>query len=283
MRKRILFPLIITALILAACSNSLTAGVLRLDEDSLDIIPSSTVAMMVIKRATATPISTPVPFELPSAPLLLHPTKTLTLPTTTATAYPVASICSPLEGFPLEKLPKIVSDPYDPPPMGSDDRHQGVDFVYHRLAGMTISIMGVQVNSVLPGYVAASLVDTFPYGSLVMTETPYEWLPQDWIERLCIEEGQSIYVLYAHLLEAPMVKLGDIVARCQGLGKVGNSGNTDAAHLHLEMRRGPSRVIFTGMSGLLPEISSEEKAQYKLWRTSGLFLHFDPMTLLLQN
>ena len=80
-----------------------------------------------------------------------------------------------------------------------------------------------------------------------------------------------------------MVKLGDIVARCQGLGKVGNSGNTDAAHLHLEMRRGPSGVIFTGMSGLLPEISSEEKAQYKLWRTSGLFLHFDPMTLLLQN
>ncbi len=164
--------------------------------------------------------------------------------------------------------------------MGSDDRHQGVDFVYHRLAGVTISILGVQVNSVLPGKVAAALVDTFPYGSLVISETPYEWLPQEWIDRFGIEENQSIYILYAHLQEAPMVSLGQVVDRCQGLGKVGKSGNTDAPHLHLETRLGLAGMSFANMAGLLAEVSDEERAHYKLWRTSGVFMHFDPMSLL---
>lgn len=197
------------------------------------------------------------------------------------TPLPEVAICSPLDNFPIEKLPKIVSDPYRPPPAGSDDRHQGVDFVYHRLAGVEIPIIGVQVNSVLPGYIAAALSDTFPYGNVVIVETPGLWLPSGWLEALEMGSDQSLYLLYAHLQEAPLVKMGDAVDKCQPIGKVGNSGNTDAAHLHFEARIGPAGTTFPSMYGLLSDAPEEARRNYTVWRTSGLFQHFDPMFLLL--
>lgn len=202
--------------------------------------------------------------------------------TETQTIIPEFLKCSPLDNFPLEKLPKIVSDPYNPPPMGSDDRHQGVDFVYHRLAGVDIPILGVQVNSVLPGTVSASLSDTFPYGNLVIIETPGNWLPEHWLATLDMTVNQSLYLLYAHLQEKPLVDLGDTIESCQAIGKVGNSGNTEAAHLHLETRIGPGGMKFQSMYGLLREAPEDARKNYKLWRTSGVFQHFDPMLLLLQ-
>ena len=101
-----------------------------------------------------------------------------------------------------------------------------------------------------------------------------------WIEQFAIQENQSIYILYAHLLETPDVHLGDAVASCQALARVGKSGNTEAPHLHLETRLGPAGATFPSMAGLLAEVSDEERANYKLWRTSGIFVHFDPMRLL---
>lgn len=197
------------------------------------------------------------------------------------TPLPDIAVCSPLDNFPLEKLPKIVSDPYRPPPPGSDNRHQGVDFVYHRLAGVEIPIIGVQVNSVLPGYVAAALVDTFPYGNVVIVETPGVWLPPGLLEALGMKSDQSLYLLYAHLQEAPLVKMAEVVDRCQPIGKVGNSGNTEAAHLHFETRIGPAGTVFPTMYGLLSDAPEDARRNYTLWRTSGIFQHFDPMYLLM--
>ncbi len=248
--------------------------------------PGITQTLSVINRSSPTPLNTQTP--VPSTPNALpspHTTLiTSQMPATlivSHTAIPEVEICSPLDDFPLEKLPKIVSDPYDPPPMGSDDRHQGVDFVYHRLAGMEIPILGVQVNSVLPGYVAGSIEASFPYGNLVIVETPGSWLPKEWLDVLGMTAEQSLYLLYAHLQEELMVNLGDSVLSCQPIGKVGNSGNTEAAHLHLETRIGPVGGRFPSMYGLLQEAPEEARKNYNLWRKSGVFLHFDPLLLLL--
>lgn len=203
-----------------------------------------------------------------------HPSKMPTL-------KPKVELCTPLDNFPLEKLPKIVSAPYDPPPMGSDDRHQGVDFVYHHLAGVSIPILGVQVNSVMPGVVVASLSDTFPYGNFVIIETPGSWLSVQWLEALKMTENHSIYHLYAHLQSKPLVSLGQDVTKCQPIGKVGKSGNTEAAHLHLEMRIGLSGGVFPSMYGLLKDAPEEARKNYNLWRSSGFYQHFDPMFLLM--
>jgi len=192
----------------------------------------------------------------------------------------VVTVCSPLQDYPLERLPKIVADPYDPPPKGSDERHQGVDFTYHRLAGVDIPIWGVKVQAVLPGVVAASVVESFPFGNLVIIETPLASLPPELAERLGIAAGESLYVMYGHMDGPPPVSLGQAVSGCQIIGAVGKSGNTEAPHLHLETRIGPAGAAFAEKSYYREEDTLEATSNDRLWRTSGVFRHFDPMALL---
>jgi murein DD-endopeptidase MepM/ murein hydrolase activator NlpD len=188
-------------------------------------------------------------------------------------------LCSPLSKHSLDELPEIVSDPYHPPPPGREERHQGVDFSYYR-RGERVSILGMGVQSVLSGQVAAALVDKFPYGNTVIVETSYQDLPEELTRQFKIEKDESLYLLYAHLGEAPLVELGEMVNACQPLGLVGKSGNAGIPHLHLETRIGPAGEIFTSMLFYSTQATPEEMANYIKWRTSGIFRHFDPMDLL---
>ncbi|OGO40682.1 MAG: hypothetical protein A2W36_03550 [Chloroflexi bacterium RBG_16_58_14] len=197
----------------------------------------------------------------------------------TPTPAAALSICSPLLEHPLEELPEIVSDPYAPPPPGKEERHQGVDFSYYR-RGERPSIEGVGVQSVFAGVVAASIADRFPYGNMVIIETPLADLSPEVVALLGLAEGESVYTLYAHMGSAPHVRLGERVEACHALGQVGKSGNAGIAHLHLEMRRGPAGRQFAGMAFYSTQTSQEERENYVLWRTSGTFQHFDPMVVL---
>jgi len=187
-------------------------------------------------------------------------------------------ICSPLERVEIDDLDCIISSPYDPPPMGKDDRHQGVDFSYHHWIN-TGSVHGVIVQSVFPGKVIASLEDTFPYGNLIIVETSYDLLPKEIRDSLIISTDHSLYLLYAHLDGRPWSALGQSVVPCQSLGLVGKSGNAIVPHLHFEARVGRSGATFTGLSRFTDEASDIEKENYILWRKSGRFIHFNPMDL----
>ena len=191
----------------------------------------------------------------------------------------ISQVCSPLEIHSLEDLRLITSDPYRPPPPGSDERHQGIDFSYYRWKER-IGIQGVGVQAILPGKVAASLQDSYPFGNLVIVETPASWLPESFVEQAKIQTGESLYILYAHLESAPLVSLGEAVKSCQLIGRVGKSGNAVEPHLHIETRWGPAGSVFEGMAYYRPEATDEEKQNYLLWRTSGVYRHFDPMLLL---
>jgi murein DD-endopeptidase MepM/ murein hydrolase activator NlpD len=80
-----------------------------------------------------------------------------------------------------------------------------------------------------------------------------------------------------------MVVLGETVEACQPLGEVGMSGNTDIPHLHLETRLGPAGTVFESMRFYSTSATIEEMENYVLWRTSGVYRHFDPMILLMYN
>jgi len=189
-------------------------------------------------------------------------------------------ICSPLADTPLDDLSQIIADPYRPPPPGSELRHHGVDFAYfHRFNRAAIEGAGVQ--SVLKGQVAAAIVDSFPYGNMLIIETPGAALPAQLASQIQIAKGESLYVLYAHMERPPALQLGDNVEACQSLGTVGKSGNAGGAHLHVETRLGPSGSRFKSMSYYKAWATDEQRSNYLLWRTSGTYRHFDPMTVLL--
>jgi len=199
----------------------------------------------------------------------------------TATPKPALQLCSPLEEQSIQEILDIVSGPYNPPRPGKDDRHHGTDFAYYRRKDRT-TIEGERVQALLAGRVAAVIQDRPPYGNMVIIETPDSALPPGIIRQLEMVEGESLYTLYAHLKAAPLVTLGDRISCGQTLGKVGATGyNIVQPHLHLETRIGPADGMFLdGMAYYDTGTTEAERTNYELWRTSGVFRHFDPMSLI---
>jgi hypothetical protein len=63
-----------------------------------------------------------------------------------------------------------------------------------------------------------------------------------------LDLGNGVYAFYAHLQKGSIsVAIGDKVKRGQVLGKLGNTGNTSAPHLHFHLMDGPSVL---GSSGI---------------------------------
>jgi len=254
--------------------------------DPVEPLPEGMVTSLPIAAAVpTTPPSTTVTRKVPAPVEVVKQQAEITAtvvfsPTQTPELQPAFEICSPLSIHPITELTEIISDPYHPPPPGKEERHQGVDFSYYR-RGERLSIRGVGVQSVLPGSVAMALAGTFPYGNVIIVETLHDSLPADLAQDLEIAPGESLYVLYAHLENPPEVVSGQKVSACQPLGEVGMSGNAGVPHLHIETRIGPTGARFSGMRYYDTLATQQEKDNYLLWRTSGVYRHFNPLDLLL--
>ncbi len=231
------------------------------------------------------------------------PTPT-SLPSPTVTPQPKTLICSPLAGYQPDALAAQISNPYNPPPPGSDDPHYGVDLADFNLPER-IARSGMAVQAVLSGRVAGVIVNRFPYGNTLIVESPLSELDDPTVARLNLPDPplsivqpltltcppyplpedwrtrpRSLYLLYAHLRDAPTLPLDETVTCGQVIGAIGDSGNALAPHLHLEARIGPAGVDFPSMAHYSSSATSEEMAAYCLWRVSGLFQSLDAMCLL---
>jgi len=212
-------------------------------------------------------------------------------------------ICSPLEGIPIQDLPDLIVNPFSPPQLGSDDPHQGVDFadvdpIYQ------IALEGRTVKAVVEGVVAGVINNRFPYGNAILVETSLDQFPSEWLKTMqlptpapiqnghpaltcpestllpeSISGTRSIYLVYAHLQEASTLQTGDSITCGTPIGAIGNSGNSLNPHVHLEMRVGPSNVRFDSMAHYTGSATTEELANYCLWRVSEAFQLLDPMRL----
>ncbi|MBZ5633137.1 MAG: M23 family metallopeptidase [Acidobacteriia bacterium] len=73
-----------------------------------------------------------------------------------------------------------------------------------------------------------------------------------------LDLGNGRYAHYAHLQPGSLrVKVGDHVKPGQILGLLGNSGNSDAPHLHFQITDGPSFLASEGMPYSLPSFVEE--------------------------
>jgi murein DD-endopeptidase MepM/ murein hydrolase activator NlpD len=63
-----------------------------------------------------------------------------------------------------------------------------------------------------------------------------------------IDVGRGLHVFYAHLRKGTVaVERGDAVRAGEVLGRLGNSGNTSAPHLHIHLMNGPSPLGSDGL------------------------------------
>lgn len=252
--------------------------------------------------------STTIPsLEAPTATVTPLPTET-PIPPTPTTTY-IEKVCSPLDGIELNELTGIITQPYKTPHPKNDDGHHGVDFAFYRFKDL-VGIEGIPITASLAGEVVTVLVDKNPYGYAVIIETPLNNLNPDLLAKLKLPEIQptvvpdprvncpsngelgftlsesdrSLYLLYGHMKEMPLVKVGDIIACGQQLGYVGNSGQSSNAHLHFEARVGPSGARFESMAYYTVQSTEAERYNYCVWRVSNRFELLDPMILLsMQN
>ncbi len=263
--------------------------------------PTTVAALPSTVAATAG--SSPEPARTPSpSATALPPTLT---PAPSETPTPAVGLCSPLEGFALAELPNILSNPFNPPPPGSDNPHQGIDLSFYRY-GDRLGMLGLPIQAVLSGTVAMSTEERFPYGYALLIETPLDSLPQNWLDQIVIPtpaptltlennpltcptpqvapqwnlEKRSLYLLYGHMQEKPAFQPGDQVQCGQQIGKVGNSGNSINEHLHFEVRVGPSGASFASMDHYDNAASAEDMWSYCTWRITELFQKIDPGKLL---
>lgn len=245
--------------------------------------PSPAVQTTPLPTLTLTSTSTPLPTE-----------------TLTPTVEPVSGACSPLGGIGLNELYAITSNPFNPGSAFSDTGHPAVDLAFFTFKNFS-TMRGLPVQSLLPGKVVVVVSNRFPYGNMIMIETPLsslspdllkvipiptpipeenielfstcskDMLPIDWSEGI-----KSIYILYSHLETKPEFKAGDLIACGQQIGAVGISGNSIAEHLHLEMRIGPSSARFGTISMYTEDATPEERYNYCIWSISGRFQAVDP-------
>ncbi|ROO60776.1 peptidase M23-like protein [Micromonospora sp. Llam0] len=82
-----------------------------------------------------------------------------------------------------------------------------------------------------------------------------------------IDHGGRWETQYLHLLEPPMVREGQRVARGEQIGLLGSTGNSGAPHLHYEQRRGWQKVetYFDG----LPSGITHDDYEYTVRLTSN--------------
>lgn len=74
---------------------------------------------------------------------------------------------------------------------------------------------------------------------------------------IVVDIGGGNYAFYAHMQKGSLtVKLGDQVTSGQVLGRLGNTGNTDAPHLHFHVMDGPSPLDANGLPYMFRSFTS---------------------------
>ena len=265
---------ILLALLLAGCAAA-PAG------------STPTLTMPMLPTLTQTrPAPSPVPSQTAS-------------PTEAPSTAPAPRACSPLEGFDRAQLLAAVSNPFHPPPPGSDQPHAGVDLAV-TAPGSKVAQAGHAVQAFFAGRVAAVVRDRFPFGNALIVETPLQDLalpagfgvptlaptpaaiqaltcPAPAPTQSDFAAPRSLYILYAHLPAAPAFALGDALSCGQTLGQVGMSGNALNPHLHFETRLGPPGLSFASLAHYDVSASPQEMAAYCDWSVRGIFQLVDPL------
>lgn len=88
--------------------------------------------------------------------------------------------------------------------------------------------------------IVTSVVDVYPDQRIGTVNLKHQEGNQ-----VVVDVGTGHYVVFAHIMRgSPRVEVGDRVRRGQAMARVGNSGNSDQPHLHLQVQNRPTLDVF---------------------------------------
>jgi len=95
-----------------------------------------------------------------------------------------------------------------------------------------------------------------------------------------VDIGEGRFAFYAHMQPGSLrVKPGDKVTTGQVLGLLGNSGNTDAPHLHFHVMDGASPLLSDGLPYVFTSFTGEGRVTDEQPLFSGGAVPIDPNAL----
>ena len=97
---------------------------------------------------------------------------------------------------------------------------------------------------------------------------------------LVVDIGKGHYAFYAHMQPGSLkVKVGDTVKTGQVLGLLGNTGNSDAAHLHFHIMDGPSPLLSNGLPFVFTSFTGEGRVTDEQALVTNQVAPVDPSAL----
>jgi hypothetical protein len=133
--------------------------------------------------------------------------------------------------------------------IGIDDNGRAVRGDIQKSSNADWTGFGHEILAVLDGTVYAArdgVADNKPLAELPPPASPSA--ADSYGNYVIVRAGAGTFVHYAHLqLNSVAVKAGEIVRRGQVIGRLGNSGNTNGAHLHFNITDGPAPEAAQGL------------------------------------
>lgn len=142
--------------------------------------------------------------------------------------------------------------------IGVDDKGKAVRGNFRKSSNEDWTGFGGEILAVLDGTVYAArdgVADNQPLAELPPPASPSA--ANSYGNYVIVRAGDATFVHYAHLQRNSVaVKTGDAVRRGQVIGRLGNSGNTNGAHLHFNITEGPAPEATQGIPFVFDSVES---------------------------
>lgn len=242
--------------------------------DSLSDAPKAVLHRLVGTGATSPGSREPAPFDILVTPFDISAGKPRVIgpPVKGKNWIALNGCCEP--GFPHRTSPNSFSGKINNSQRFAIDWKQTNDagefYTGDRTKNASYVDYSSNIYAVADGTIVATLDDVDANAPGVLPANDPTLAPQITVNNvdgnhIVLDIGGGVYAMYAHLIRGSlMVKPGDKVEKGDVIAKLGNTGNSNASHLHFQLMDGPSLIQADGLPYVIDRFTYEGQVSPQL-------------------